>query len=245
MFEVKNLSFSYKKNQLILDDVSYSLSKGKMTGLLGSNGSGKSTLIKVSALLTKSNKGEILYDDIDLRKISIRQRAKIISYLGQKLSPSSLLGIETIMLGTNDNHSDNFDKQLYSLIHDMELDSLIFKRTDELSGGEFQKIMLAKALLQNPKVLFLDEPTSSLDIKNQVMFMKQVKEITSDKDMSLLISIHDLNLALKYCDDFLFLSDKRLIYINDKDKITSEFLTFIFKVDMSVVKSDDEFIIKY
>ena len=116
------------------------------------------------------------------------------------------------------------------------LESYALRDVDTLSGGEYQKVVLARALAQQPKALLLDEPTSNLDIKNQVSVMKLVREYCEEKKIAVIVSIHDLNLALRYSDKFLMLKDGAIYAYGDASVITRESIRDVYRLDVEVIR---------
>ena len=191
MLDIRNLSYHYKKGDHSLEDVSLHLDKGKLAVLLGKNGCGKSTLMKCLVSLNKGYKGEILLDGKSINQIKRKEAAKLISYLPQDIPHSSLTVYDTLLLGrlpylSYPNRKKKNDDYLDPIIHELHLENIVNKTNDELSGGERQKAMIAKALVQECKLLVLDEPTSSLDIENQTLLLKLLKKLVTEKNITIL-----------------------------------------------------------
>ena len=120
----------------------------------------------------------------------------------------------------------------------LNLESFSLKYTDELSGGEVQKVLIARALAQQPEVLLLDEPTSALDLKNQLDVMDMVQKYCKDNGIMTIVSIHDINLSLRYATNFILLKDKRIYQYGNKDILTSQTLSDIYSVEVKVYHLD-------
>ena len=210
MIEVKNISFSYGKTP-ILRDVSFTAEAGECVGILGNNGAGKSTLITCINGIHAPSGGEVLIDGKAVRGMSRSELAGSIAYVAQRNEMSHATVFDCVLLGRKPYirwGASQEDLDICAeMIHRVGLEELQLRSVDELSGGELQKVMLARALVQQPKVLLLDEPTSNLDPKNQYEMMALVQQIAREKGITVLIVIHDLNLALRYCDRFYFLKD--------------------------------------
>ena len=233
MLDIKNLSYHYKKGDHSLNDVSLHLDKGKLALLLGKNGSGKSTLMKCLLSLNKGYEGEILLDGKNIKEIKSKEAAKLISYLPQDIPHSSLTVYDTLLLGrlpylSYRNREKKKDDYLDPIIQELHLENIVNKTSDELSGGERQKVMIAKALVQKCKLLVLDEPTSSLDIENQTLLLKLLKRLVTEKNITVLLSIHDINLALRFADEFFLMKDGNMIYKGEAEKITEQQLEETF-----------------
>lgn len=211
---IDGVAFAYGKNQ-ILHDVSLSIPRGKFVGLLGPNGSGKSTLIKSIARINKLQTGQIRLDDTRLSTLSAKDHAKIVSYVPQASEFSAALSVrDCVLLGRTpyfgirpaeadweavDNAIDLFD-----------LSELADRPMSDLSGGQAQRVLIARATAQNPQVLVLDEPTSALDLRYQVEALRLLRNLTHERNLVTVIAIHDLNLAARFCDLVTVLSGGRI-----------------------------------
>lgn len=248
MLEVKDLSFTYRKEE-VLSHISFQLHPGKITVLLGPNGTGKSTLINVLAGLLKTEKGKIFYDGKDLRDLSYKEKAKIIGYVSQRMPPSSLSVYDTILLGRINyfgrKESEEDHRIVEEIIHELKLEKFALRPCDELSGGELQLVMIAKALAQDATYLLLDEPTSSLDIKKQLLILGLVKELCKKKKLTVLISLHDINLALQYADYLIMIKDKSIVFHDEIALVTESILKQTYEINLQLIKEKEKGYIKY
>ena len=239
MLEIKNLSFSYlKKGQETIDDISFNLDTKQIGIVLGKNGSGKSTLFKNILGIVSPKKGEISLNNEDLTKLSKIQRAKRISYVPQEINFGSLSVYDSVLSGRLSHFgfipSYEDEKKVNEVLEEMNLKHLALKNVNELSGGERQKVAIARALVQEPKLLIFDEPTGNLDIANEQLILKETRKLVQNKDISILISIHDLNLALDFGDKFFFLKDGKLIHEGNKEIFTKEVIKNTFGIDVEI-----------
>jgi len=197
-FRVKDLSFSYG-NKRILKGISLNADEGEIISIAGPNGSGKSTLLKCLNMTLKSQ-GTIFFGDINLKKMKSRQRAQLIAYVPQNISGSFPLTVfDMVLLGRRPYIGWRAGARDFAIVSEiisfMGLSHLMLKNYNRLSGGERQKVLIARALAQEPKLFFLDEPTSNLDLKHQLEVFACLKEISKRDGISTIITIHDLNLA--------------------------------------------------
>lgn len=210
MIEVKKLCFSYGKNE-ILRDVSFRAEAGMCVGILGSNGAGKSTLITCLNRIRTPAGGAVCIDGKDVRELSRNELARTMAYVAQKSEMGQSTVFDCVLLGRKPYIKWNVGERdlalCAALLRRVGLEQLALRKLDELSGGELQKVMLARALVQQPRVLLLDEPTSNLDPRNQCEMLALVRRIAREQGITALIVMHDLNLALRYCDRFFFLKD--------------------------------------
>lgn len=241
MIEVNNISFSYGKNK-ILEDINLNLNERECVAVLGKNGAGKSTLIKCLNRINTANTGSVYISGKDVFKMSRNKIAQNISYVAQKSEISHYTVYDTVLLGRKPyikwGITDEDIKTCDRMMDLVGISSFKLKYINELSGGEVQKVMLARALVQKPKLLLLDEPTSNLDPKNQHEMMRLVKDIGREEGISVLVAIHDINLALKYCDNFLFIKDGLVYSYGDKSTITEELLEEVYGIKVKLVDVD-------
>ena len=210
MIDVQNLSFSYGHHP-VLSHVGFTAQSGECVGILGNNGAGKSTLITCINRIRTPDSGSVLIDGKAVGSMSRRELARSVAYVAQKNEMSQTTVFDCVLLGRKPYIrwavGEEDLRLCTAMIHRVGLEALELRSLDELSGGELQKVMLARALVQRPKVLLLDEPTSNLDPRNQYEMMELVREVAREQHITVLIVIHDLNLALRYCDRFFFLKD--------------------------------------
>lgn len=240
MMEVKNLSFRYKGCPEVLRDVSFEMEPGKFLAILGNNGVGKSTLLKCFNHILKPDSGEVLLDGKDLLKLSPREVAKQVAFVSQSVPSTQLTVHDVVMLGRRPYMNWGFTEQDHNIVHDamhrLDVEDMRGRFLSQLSGGEKQKVMLARALAQQPKVLLLDEPTSALDIQNQYGVLKLVRDICHNDGIIAAMVIHDLNLALRFCDRFLLLKDGQVYRHGDRSILDSTALKEVYGVEARVVE---------
>lgn len=238
MLRVEELSFGYDRD--ILKGITFDLSEGKFVSLLGINGAGKSTLLKNLNKLLKPKGGSIYIDGENLSALKNKELARRMSYVGQYNMPNSNTVYDTILVGRIPHFKDNPREQDHEIVEEiidqLGLRDYALRDSATLSGGEFQKVVLARALAQEPRVILLDEPTSNLDIKNQISVMDLVKAYCLKKEIAVLISIHDINLALQFSDKFLFLKDGSIFQYGDVGVVTPENIREIYDIDVDIIE---------
>ena len=225
MIEVKNLSFAYGKRE-VLRDVSFKAESGEIVGILGNNGAGKSTLVTCLNRILKPKSGKIILNGKDAETLSKRELAQYISYVAQKNEQTQTTVFDSVLLGRKPYIKWSIGQEDIAIcdeiIERVGLSEMKLRALDELSGGELQKVMLARALVQQPRVMLLDEPTSNLDPKNQYEMMKLVRQVADEKNITVLVVIHDLSLAMRFCDKFLLMKDGKVFTYGDKSVLTDE-----------------------
>lgn len=239
MLKIENLSFRYnKKSNLVLDNVSLELEKGQIGIVLGKNGSGKSTLFKNILGILKPLSGTVSIDGENILKMNRRVRATKIAYVPQDITFGSLTVYDTILLGRVSRFglvSTDDDKEIVdSIIEEMGLEANAFRNVNELSGGERQKVAIARALAQEPEMLVFDEPTGNLDIGNEQLILKEAKRLAKEKGITIIVAIHDINTALSFGDKFFLLKKGTLVNQGGEEIITPEHINCIFDVNVKV-----------
>lgn len=239
MIEVKNIRYHYHGGQEVLKDVNFTLESGKFLAILGNNGVGKSTLLKSLNHILKATCGEFLLDGENVFQMSNHEIAKRIAFVSQNVANTQMTVHDVVMLGRRPYMKWGFTEHDHEIVHiamdKLNLNDLRGRFLNQLSGGERQKVMLARALAQEPKLLLLDEPTSSLDIHNQYQVLQIVRDICHKEGLTAIVVIHDLNLALRFCDQFLMLRQGEVYACGDHTILDSAALKNVYQVDAKIV----------
>ena len=248
MLNIDKLSFQYRKRSaLVLHDISLELRNGEIGILLGKNGSGKTTLFKNILGINTPNSGSILFDGEELLKMPRRERARRIAYVPQDIRFGALSVFDSILMGRVSYFGLKAGKNDYDavekIICDMQLEAFAYRNVEELSGGERQKIAIARAMAQEPKLMIFDEPTGNLDIANEQLIIEEAKKLSRDKDIGILSSLHDLNQAMYFGDKFFFIKDGMIKYSGGKDCINKEVIKDIFDINVRIVNIENRKII--
>lgn len=235
--KLSDLSFGYAR-RAILKDFDFTFSAGAMTAVLGVNGVGKTTLLKMMSRLLIPHTGCVLLDGIALSSLSRDESAKTTGYISQKYETARLRVFDYLLIGRTPYRKYAYDpddeKIVLQVLDDLSLTSFADRWLGELSGGEIQKIVIARALVQQPKILLLDEPTNNLDLKNQLEVMKILRTCSRRGQMTVIFSIHDINLALRYADYFLLLDQGQVLIAGDKKKLSPESLSHAYGTPLEI-----------
>ena len=248
MLKVENLNFRYSKfSRPVLNGASLELNPGEIGILLGKNGSGKTTLFKNILGIHKPNSGRILFEGEDLLKMSRKERARRIAYVPQDIHFGALTVFDSIMLGRISyfglKSGDDDYRAVEKILMDMHLEEFAFRMVDELSGGERQKIAIARAMAQEPQLMVFDEPTGNLDIANEQLIMEEARKLAKEKNIAILSSLHDLNQALTFGDKFFFLKNGVVKYAGGREIITPEVIKDTFDVDVRLREIDGQTVV--
>ena len=248
IINIEKLNYSYGKKE-VLKELSLNIDENKLTGIIGPNGCGKSTLAKNIIRYINGKFEYFKIMDIDIRQLSHKKIAQLISYIPQKSTIISNISVfDYVLLGRFPllkNSWDNYSEKDYEIVENnislLNIEELRDRNVETLSGGELQKALLARALAQEAKILLLDEPTSALDLNNAVEFMKILKNISIKKDISVIIIIHDLNLASLFCDSLIILKDGRFIEKGSpKEVINEENIKSVYNLDCKVCYNEND-----
>lgn len=239
MIEVKNLNFSIE-NKKIVEDISIKVNQGQFIGVIGANGSGKSTLLKNIYRFLKYDSGNIKLKNIDLYSYSSKDLAKEMAVLAQKQNMNFDFSVKEIVemgryahkhsiFDSEENKNSKFVEEALNAVGMYEMKDRSFL---SLSGGEMQRVLIARALAQNTEILILDEPTNHLDIKYQIQIMELVKKTGK----TILAVIHDMNIASSYCNYIYALKDGKIYFEGSPEKIfTKENIKNIFDVEADIL----------
>lgn len=236
-FEVADLRFSYKSRH-VLDGVSFRVQADDVVSILGPNGVGKTTLIKCIDRVLKPDCGSVHIEGADLHQMNKKDIARNVGYVAQKSEISQTTVFDSVLLGRKPHFDWNVtDKDIRlagRVLHLLGLDALALKYIDEISGGEYQLVQIARVLVQQPKVILLDEPTSSLDLSNQHMIMHLIRNIVKKNHMAAIMIIHDLNLAIRHSDKFVMMKAGKVYAAGDHEIITPENIKAVYNIDAYV-----------
>jgi iron complex transport system ATP-binding protein len=238
-----NVSKAYG-SQLALDSISFSTGPGEITALVGPNGSGKSTLIKAIATIHPTTGGTITIDGKEIREIDPVDLAMRVGYVPQSFSYTLYSTVfETVLMGRRRyiswSVSDEELSRVQQALDSLEMGDLAGKFMDELSGGERQKVFIARALAQDPQVFLFDEPTSALDIRYQIDVMETMRRITREHKTSMIVAVHDLNLAYRYADAVVVLNRGKMIgYGKPCDILTPDCIHSVYGVDSFTIENE-------
>lgn len=243
MLNVENLHFRYSNlGNPVLNGANLKLNQGEIGIVLGRNGSGKTTLFKNILGIEKTKTGAISFDGENLLKMNRRDRARRIAYVPQHIHFGDLSVLDSVLMGRVSYFGMKAGREDYEavekILEDMGLLSFANRSAEALSGGEKQKIAIARAMAQEPKLMIFDEPTGNLDIANERLIMEEAKKLAKEKNISILSSLHDLNQALEFGDRFFLMKDGVVKYTGGKECITEEVIKDIFDVDVKIARID-------
>ncbi len=234
---VEDLSFHYPSRK-VLNDISLSLNKGECLSILGTNGVGKSTLLKCINRILRQQSGKVIVMGEDIKSLSRNDVAKRIGYVSQRNNFSSSSVFDAVLLGRKPYIKWDISRQDMEIVQrvmkSLGLEEFALRRVDELSGGEAQKVAIARALAQESDVLMFDEPTSNLDLKNQLEVTGIIKNIVRERQISAIVTMHDLNMAFRFADKFVFMKGGKIFDAGDISVITRENILAVYGVPVDI-----------
>lgn len=216
MLRVENVSASYRKIK-VLEGIEFQVEEGEFLGIIGPNGAGKTTLLKIMTGVKQPSSGKVMLNNRNINDFSRKEIAKIMAVVPQNAFIPSLFMVEDVVLMGRYSHQRN---RFYTTKEDIAICEEVMRKTDtiafrhrqmnELSGGERQRVIIARSLAQQPKILLLDEPTANLDIKHQMKILTLIKTLVQQDGITAIMVIHDLNLAARFCDRLILLSNQKI-----------------------------------
>ena len=239
IIDIEGIRFKYNGVD-ILKNMSLKIAKGKVTGIIGPNGSGKTTLLKCMNRILSPYKGAISLEEKNLKRYSLNEIAKTVGYVPQsegRAFPTTVF--ETIMMGRKPHirwaQSKRDLDRVSEVIELLGLDDISHRNINKLSGGQRQKVVIGRALAQEPKILLLDEPTANLDIRHELEVMDIIRD-QSKYGVTVLMSVHDLNLAARYCDNILMLKRGRIYAAGGREVLNPKNIRAVYGINVKVIR---------
>ncbi len=238
MISIDSLSFAYSRRATTLNGVSLTVAPGEVLVVLGNNGAGKSTLLHCLTGHLKPSGGRVHVAGRAIADYPLTDYAQLAAFVPQRGEVNHTLVYDAILLGRKPyfqlGPTETDHKIVSEHIKRFGLEPLAFRYLDELSGGQQQKIAVARALVGTPKVLILDEPTSSLDVRNQQEVLSMTRQVAADQGIAVVAVLHDINQALRFADTLALLRDGELIYLGSTESITGALLSETFGTQLAL-----------
>ncbi len=239
---IHDIVFSYNGTPA-LQNINSRIAKGDFVALVGPNGSGKSTLIKCMNGILKVRKGTVLIDERIIHSFAPGELAKEIAYVPQNEGrKSSLRVFDVVLLGRKPYinwkpsvHDLDVTADILSALH---LQDIAMREMNKLSGGQQQAVLIARALAQEPDILFLDEPTANLDIKHQIEVMELLKTLSA-KGITVVIALHDINMAIRYAGNIIMLKEGRIFACGGRETITPENIEKLYDIRVRIISENE------
>jgi iron complex transport system ATP-binding protein len=248
--DLENLSFAYD-SEPILKNISLSVDQGEFIGLIGPNGSGKSTLLKLMGGILNCPDNVIQVNEHPINAINKKELARAITWVPQEHPMVFPFTIQEIVLmgrhpylpplSFEDEHDYKIARKAMETTRTLEFSDRYF---NEISGGEKQRVMLASAITQEPEVMLLDEPTSALDLKYQIQILNILNQLNEEKNITLILAMHDLNLASRYCRRLILLNDGVIVCDGTPEEVLKkEIIENVYGINVNLHNLDGNIIV--
>jgi iron complex transport system ATP-binding protein len=243
MLQIIDLFFNYGSSK-ILERIEASVEERRILGVVGPNGAGKTTLLKCIVRILKPAQGSILIEDRDTTRMPRRELARSLGYVPQNLPVKFPMTVFEMVLAGRKPYlswrpSEKDLRITANILHEMEIEDLAMRDVEQLSGGQAQKVLLARALAQEPKYLLLDEPTSNLDLRHQLEVLGMIITLVKSKGIGAMMAMHDLNLAARFSDTILMLKEGKVFSMGTPSEvITPKNIREVYGVEV-VVRRDN------
>lgn len=237
ILEVNNIAFGYNSHP-VLSGIKFEVARGELLAILGPNGVGKTTLLKCMNTILSPHGGAVLVGGEEVSSLNSMEIARRIGYVAQRTEAVRLTAFDAILLGRRPHISwriTNKDLAIVnSAINRLNLETLAMRYIDQMSGGELQKVSIARALVQEPQLLLLDEPISSLDLKNQIQILNLIRQVVKGHAMAAVMTMHNLNMALRFSDKYLLLKDGTIYAAGNAKEVNAETIAAVYGVPVEI-----------
>jgi phosphonate transport system ATP-binding protein len=239
---LNNVSKRYGTNTMAIQDMNFSVKEGEFVSIIGPSGAGKSTLLRCINRMIEASSGEIIFDGVDILKLGKKSLRKVRATIGMVFQHYNLvtrlsvienvlhgrLGYKSTLAGAFGLYSEEEKKQAVHILGLLGLEDQVYKRCDQLSGGQKQRVGIARALIQNPRMLLCDEPIASLDLNSAKIIMDHLKNISSTLGITCIVNLHQVDVALKYSDRIIGINKGKKVYDGPPKEITEDIVRNIY-----------------
>ncbi|TCN21207.1 phosphonate ABC transporter ATP-binding protein [Mesobacillus foraminis] len=242
LLEVNHVSKQFGKDTKALKDVHFSVAEGEFVSIIGPSGAGKSTLLRCINRMVDATSGEIIFDNRNVLDLKKKELKTIRTKIGMVFQHYNLvnrlsvienalhgkLGNKSALAGVLGLYSIDEKEEAMKILNALGLADLIYKRADQLSGGQKQRVGIARALLQNPRMLLCDEPIASLDPGSAKVIMDHLKNISTNWGITILVNLHQVDVALKYSDRIIGINNGQVVYNGSPKNLTKDDIQLIY-----------------
>lgn len=242
ILDVQGVRFGYRSVD-VLNDICFQVNSREVLTILGPNGVGKTTLLKCINRILNPQVGTIMIEKQNCCNLSGNELAKRIGYIPQRMEINKIKVYDALLLGRKPYINWDINKKdrdiVNEIIYSLNLGDIALRDLDEISGGELQKVQIGRALVQEPRLLLMDEPTSMLDIKNQHSIMSLVVKEVMERGISMVMTLHDINFALRYSHKFVMMGEGRIMYAGGSTEVSTESIENVYGIKVDVIKHKD------
>lgn len=242
LLEVNHLTKQYGHDKKALSDVNFSVQEGEFVSIIGPSGAGKSTLLRCINRMIEATSGEINFDSLNVTSLKKKELKKVRTKIGMIFQHYNLvnrltvienalhgkLGYKSTLAGVLGLYSQEEKRQAIEIIEVLGLSDFIYKRADQLSGGQKQRVGIARALIQNPRMLLCDEPIASLDPNSAKVIMDHLKNISTTMGITVIVNLHQVDVALKYSDKIIGINAGQVVFNGTPNDVKKEDIERIY-----------------
>lgn len=242
LLTLKQVSKQYGQDTKALSDVNFSIKEGEFVSIIGPSGAGKSTLLRCINRMIDATDGEIIFDNVNVLSLNKSNMRKARTKIGMIFQHYNLvnrlsvienvlhgrLGYKSVITGILGIYSEEEKREAVQILHALGLEEQMYKRCDQLSGGQKQRVGIARALIQRPKLLLCDEPIASLDPNASKVIMDQLRNISTSLGITVLVNLHQVDVAMKYSDRIIGVSKGKVVYNGSPDLLTNSQIHTIY-----------------
>lgn len=252
LLEVNDISKVYKGGTKALSNIGFSVKKGEFVSVIGPSGAGKSTLLRCINRLIDATHGSITFDETKIQDLNRKGLRELRTKIGMIFQNYNLverlsvienvlhgrLGYKSVIAGIIGIYTEDEKQQAFRIIEKLGLQNEAYKRCDQLSGGQKQRVGIARALIQNPKLMLCDEPIASLDPNSSKIIMDQLKNINKEMGLTCILNLHQVDVAMKYSDKIIGINGGKIIFNGRPSELTNQKIHQIYKTDQVSVIAD-------
>lgn len=239
ILDVRDIHIGYN-GRMVLQGLDLTVDRGQVLTILGPNGVGKTTLLRCINAMLRPKTGAVLVEDADVFRMRAGEIAKRLGYVAQRNDAGRMTAFDAVLLGRKPHLrwriSEEDLRKVDGALKQLDLAHLALRHIDEMSGGELQKVCIARALVQEPSVLLLDEPTSSLDLKNQLEILRTIRQVVIEHQLAAVMTMHDLNMAFRFSDTYLFMKQGKVFCCGRNEDLTPEVVQAVYGVPVDILR---------
>lgn len=237
--DVRDIRIGYD-GRMILHGLDFQVNQGQVLTIIGPNGVGKTTLLRCINAMLKPETGVVLIENADVFRMRAGEIAKRMGYVAQRNDAGRMTAFDAVLLGRKPHLrwrvGDDDLRKVDAALKQLDLAHLALRHINEMSGGELQKVCIARALVQEPSVLLLDEPTSSLDLKNQLEILHTIQHIVHEHQLTAVMTMHDLNMAMRFSDALLCLKDGHIFFCGNCEALTADIVQQVYGIKVDILQ---------
>lgn len=246
ILDVQDIRIGYN-GRMVLQGLDFAVDRGQVLTILGPNGVGKTTLLRCINAMLKPKTGAVLVEEANVFRMRAGDIAKRLGYVAQRNEAGRMTAFDAVLLGRKPHLGWKVReadlRKVDGALQQLGLKHLALRHIDEMSGGELQKVCIARALVQEPSVLLLDEPTSSLDLKNQLEILRTIRHVVHEHRLAAVMTMHDLNMAFRFSDAFVFIKAGKVFCCGQNEELTPAMIQEVYGVPVDILRHEGQAVV--